>query len=130
IPPERQDRQLPDKLLSELSGILTWAVKGCRDWLEYGLEPPPVVIAATSEYRKDEDVLTSFLTEHCEIRPDLTVKTAALYGRYKEWAEANNETSLKQRSFGAALTETDRGFTRYPNNGVWYRGLALRDPAL
>jgi putative DNA primase/helicase len=32
IPPELQDRELADRLISELPGILQWAMQGCIEW--------------------------------------------------------------------------------------------------
>jgi putative DNA primase/helicase len=34
IPPEERDETLPEKLKSELPGILAWMITGCTDWLE------------------------------------------------------------------------------------------------
>ena len=36
IPEEEQDRQLLSKLMTELDGILTWAVEGCLKWQRNG----------------------------------------------------------------------------------------------
>ena len=36
IPESKQDKHLTDKLKSEISGILNWAIRGCLDWLEFG----------------------------------------------------------------------------------------------
>jgi putative DNA primase/helicase len=41
IAPERQDKQLTEKLKPEWSGILRWAVDGCLEWQRIGLTPPP-----------------------------------------------------------------------------------------
>jgi len=37
IPDHQQDRDLPNKLKGELSGILNWAVMGCTEWQAEGL---------------------------------------------------------------------------------------------
>lgn len=36
----REDRKLPAKLEAELSGILNWAIAGCLQWQQDGLNPP------------------------------------------------------------------------------------------
>ena len=43
IPEEEQDKELPAKLREEYSGILAWAVRGCIDWQQNGLQTPDEV---------------------------------------------------------------------------------------
>ena len=38
-----EETDLAEKLMSELSGILNWAVQGCLDWQEHGLQTPLIV---------------------------------------------------------------------------------------
>ena len=38
-----QDKGLTGKLLAELPGILNWAIAGCLDWQENGLQAPTIV---------------------------------------------------------------------------------------
>jgi putative DNA primase/helicase len=124
IPEAEQDKALPRKLLEQLPGILAWCVRGCLEWQQDGLNPPPCVIDATEQYRQDEDVLGAFLAEHCLENPELRVKGSTLFARFKVWAEGSAEPCMTQRKFGMAMTE--RGFERYTNDGTWYRGLGLR----
>jgi putative DNA primase/helicase len=121
IPDDEQDRTLPDKLADELPGILAWCVRGCLEWQEEGLKPPAEVEAATTQYRKDEDLLGTFLDENSVIGDALRVKSSELFGRYKAWSGDERTT---QRKFGVAMTE--RGFPRIENHGIWYQGLELR----
>ena len=60
IPEAEQDKTLGNKLLSELPGILNWALEGCRLWQAEGLTAPAAVQAATQEYREEMDVLGDF----------------------------------------------------------------------
>src|SRR5262249_39500526 len=112
-----------EKLKAELPGILAWCVRGCLEWQKNGLGTPDEVKAATKAYRQDQDVLAGFLGECCVRGPDYRIKASLLYDAYKKWAERSGETPVKQRQFGAAMTE--KCFERYPNNGTWYRGVAL-----
>ena len=52
IPKEKIDRTLKKKLLSELPGILCWAINGCLEWQKSGLQPPQEVIGATEDTSK------------------------------------------------------------------------------
>jgi putative DNA primase/helicase len=125
IPPAEQDKKLPEKLRSELPGILAWVVRGCLQWRRKGLQAPEEVRQATGDYRSEMDVLAAFLEECCILRSDAMAFAKNLYTAYKEWCEANGEPVEKQRRFGMRLTE--RGLRRQKVGGVyrWY-GIGLR----
>jgi len=125
IAPAEQDKKLPEKLRSELPGILAWVVRGCLEWHRKGLQAPEEVRQATGDYRSEMDVLAAFLEECCILRSDAMTFAKNLYIAYKEWCEANGEPIEKQRRFGMRLTE--RGLRRQKVGGVyrWY-GIGLR----
>jgi len=56
IPPEERDKALGGKLRAELPGILNWALEGCLEWQRGGLREPEEVIAATADYRREQDL--------------------------------------------------------------------------
>lgn len=108
IPPQDRDSDLPDKLKAELPGILAWAVRGCLEWQEQGLNAPAEVRAATQAYKDDMDVLGDFIEQCCTEGPNYVVEATALYEAYKLWAEKSGERKLSQKLFGQKLRE--RGF--------------------
>ena len=125
IPDSEKDDTLRARLFAEAPGILAWCVRGCREWLEYGLQPPAVVAAATKDYRSESDVLGAFLDDCCELGPTFDVKSGDLYASYRRWATQGGEYVLSQTAFGRRIDE--RGFDAR-KNGVKYRtGLRLRD---
>lgn len=83
------DVHLPEKLESELPGILRWLVEGCLEWQRDGLRPPTRVVADTDEYRGDVDIFGRFLAEDCVRIPGAKIQCAELYGQYEKWAKAN-----------------------------------------
>jgi putative DNA primase/helicase len=123
----RQDKQLPQKLRAEAPGILAWMVRGCLGWQREGLTVPAQVVASTAAYRQCEDTIGRFLGE-CGLtgRGVMRCKSSALYDAYRKWCEQNGEAAATQRTFGESMTE--RGFERQTSNGVWYLGVALREP--
>jgi putative DNA primase/helicase len=125
FPPERQDRQLPERLKAELPGILAWAVRGCLEWQRNGLGLPEDVRAATEGYRGEQDLLGAFLAECCVTGDsNYRCKAGDLYARFRAWCEAGGERDVpRNREFGQCLTE--RGFERFKSSGIWYRGVAL-----
>ncbi len=129
IPDNEQDKQLPEKLRTELPGILAWCVTGCRLWQDEGLSPPAEVMDATRSYRTSQDVLALFIEECCEVfplRPELTTSASELYAAYKGWADRAGEEVMSQRRFGEALS--DAGYEKMTSNGVRYRRIRLRQP--
>jgi len=104
----REDLELPEKLATELPGILAWAVLGCLEWQQDGLNPPEAVKAATASYRADEDVIGSFLADRTEADPQAVTLSKHLHGAYLQWCEENGEKQASRKAIGEALTE--RGF--------------------
>lgn len=126
IPNEQQDKELPEKLLTELPGILQWALEGCRQWLDLGLQEPECVRVATGGYREEMDLVGRFLADYCVLGEDLEVAASRLYGAFKEWCEETGEKTLNQTRFGSRLTE--RGLQRDKVGGkVMRKGLKLRE---
>ena len=107
-----RDLHLKDKLRGELPGILNWLLEGCLSWQKNGLFIPEDVLAATAEYRKEEDVVTRFIEEECttvEVK-GMTIKTTpkALFDRYKTWSENDEHERLSRKGFKDTLEK--RGY--------------------
>jgi putative DNA primase/helicase len=114
IPTAEQDKALPADLLKELPGILAWMVRGCLDWRENGLRPPPDVLLATEAYRQEQDVFEAFLETECFRTPTARVSAADLYQAYEGWCRNNDIEPITKRAFGQRLG--DGGFT--PDKGT------------
>ena len=126
IPPNKRDRALPERLLAERDGILAWAVQGCLEWQQIGLQPPEAVMAATEEYFQAEDALGRWLEECCDLGPNRTGTTADLFAGWKAWAEANGEFAGSQRRFSDLMLA--RGFDKWrapETDRRGFRGVAL-----
>jgi putative DNA primase/helicase len=108
IPPEEQDKRLPEKLRKERAGILAWAVEGCLEWQREGLQAPDEVRKATGEYRIEMDVLGAFLRECCATASDYKVSAKDLYDCYKLWCGETGERHETQRKFVSQLNERGR----------------------
>lgn len=108
IPLAQRDGTLHDRLLTEAPGILNWAVQGAQDWLQYGLQPPATVSAATEQYQTDSDLLGLFVRDMCKVETWRSVDAGQLYKVYKEWCDRTGERAWANQSFHRRLT--DRGF--------------------
>src|SRR5262249_18676648 len=121
----KQDKQLPEKLAGEYSGILAWGVRGCLEWQRDGMRTPAEVEAATTEYRNEQEVLAEFLEERCLVGPPYRASSADLYGVYKLWCSETGESNKGRRKFGRNMSERPN-IERYTANGTKYRGVAPR----
>jgi putative DNA primase/helicase len=95
-----KDATLEAALLTELPGVLAWAVRGAVMWAEKGLGEPPEVRAATAEYRVTEDVLGPFIAERPVVQP---VKLKELFAAWCEYAKGVNERPGQLRDLATAL---------------------------
>ncbi|WP_295473429.1 phage/plasmid primase, P4 family [uncultured Subdoligranulum sp.] len=113
IPDDKQDLQLPDKLRTELPGILNWALEGLRQWLtasaggkRRGMPRCPAVDTATAEYRGEQDRLKQFLEDCTEPAPGYTIQAGILYQVYRRWCEENGERyPLTGNKFGREIAK-------------------------
>ncbi|PLS86750.1 MAG: hypothetical protein CYG60_05595 [Actinobacteria bacterium] len=126
IPPEEQDKRLPEKLRAELPGVLAWAVGGCMEWQREGLQPPAAVRAATDEYRQEMDTLAAFISERCVKGPNLNVQAKPLYDAYTDWCEENGERYETSKRFYQQLIERGYEKDKDGRGRVRYYGLTLR----
>jgi putative DNA primase/helicase len=92
VPEDKRIPGLADKLLAEeRSGILNWAITGCRDWQTEGLKEPPEVTAAISEYRTSEDLIANFLADkHYEQDPDGRSAAQDVFKEFRDWCMENS----------------------------------------
>jgi putative DNA primase/helicase len=123
--PDAQDRNLERKLKAELPGILRWAIEGAIRWYRDGLGEPAAVKDATGTYVADQDIIGQYVTECCIVATWAKVKASSLYANYRDWCEAQGETSVSMKRFGQSVDE--RGFTKRTSNGVWYDGICIRE---
>lgn len=124
----KQDRQLVEKLHNELPGILAWMVRGATAYLRDGLRRPSVVLAATKDYRDDEDMLSQFLAECTVTSHTDYVSKSDFYSAFEEWMKAQGikhpwgERTLGKKMVTMGFSKDDRAGNGGPR--VW-KGLRL-----
>jgi putative DNA primase/helicase len=125
IPPEEQDKTLPQKLLAELPGILAWAVRGCLEWQRFGLGEPEEVRVATDAYRAEQDGLATFIATCCFTSSHARVRTSAMHESYERWS--GDKVSAK--TFTAMMEEKGYPSKRGGHGGyAFYHGIGLPTP--
>lgn len=131
IPLPDRDPHLLEKLRSEHPGILAWAVRGCREWLDggaglVGLAPPQKVIGATASYREAEDVLGAFVADACVRTLGGLVTKAELLAAYGRWAVENQEQALDAKSFNTHIASLPGIENHRTRDARYWRGIRLR----
>ena len=127
----REDKALTDKLLTELPGILNWAIEGWKRLRErkFFIQPSSVEDAL----RDMEDLSSpvgAFVRQRCEIGPGLRVWLDDLYAAWKSWCEADGRVTVTtKQTFSRDLMAAVPGVaTRVGTNGFrFYQGISLKE---
>jgi putative DNA primase/helicase len=125
IPQEEQDRELLNKIRTELPGILNWAIAGALAWREIGLSPPAAVAAATDAYRSESDAIGEWLLERCIKAAGSSIQAKLLYDDYAQFIDARGGKAFSMRRWAQRMA--DRGFEKDEGRLVHYRGVRLCD---
>lgn len=127
ITEEERDRDLANKLKTELPGIFNWAVEGLKQYNERGLQEPIGITKSTNEYKDQQDILSEFFTYSVEIGKGGEMKANDLYLSYVQYnnMENANERPMSSTKFGKILI--DKGLKRERNmHGIYYKGIRIK----
>lgn len=118
IPKENVDRALPEKLKAEREGILAWMVEGCLEYLNYGLNPPEKVLAATKEYREDSDPIGAFIRAACIVSGSENDQATPgdLFIAYSNWAGKEGAAEFRQATFSRRFPDYTRMSWKSPDS--------------
>jgi putative DNA primase/helicase len=119
----REEKGLKAKLLSELPGILNWALEGLKAWHIQGVGKCRAVDDATEEYRQESDVVEQWLSDRTVKGETMVMEAAAAYEDFARWR--GNVTRFENKNwFGRRMTE--KGHKSEKQSGQrFYRGLGL-----
>jgi putative DNA primase/helicase len=128
----REDKSLINRLLTELPGILNWALNGLAALSADGRFTEPQSSIDTVVALQDlVSPISAFVRECCERGPLKESLCAELYDAWRWWAEANGHRSSTTQMFGRNLraavpsirmTQPREGEERFR----CYTGIALR----
>ena len=107
--------------------ILAWMIEGARRVIDmdFKIALPPVVEAAIARYREENDWLTHFLTECCEVGEKYGARSGQVFQAYRSYCAETSEFFRSTAEFYAALDTA--GFQRKrTNTGSIIRGLRLK----
>lgn len=115
IPAERRDPRLMEKLRAEGPAILRWCLHGVDMWQRRGLDVPPALRAASTEYFEAEDVVGLFLADEVEVVEGAFSASQDLHARFSQWAEKQGLGAWTQTTLIKELR--GRGFTDAKGTG-------------
>lgn len=131
IPDGKKDEKLTQKLISEASGILNWALQGLEEYRLNGMMEPDIVKASTDDYRASQDWMSRFLGEVTEPSPEDNIPARKLYEKYKDWCDRTGEFKLKEPKFAEGMQQKGmKSKEKRQNDGskkMAYEGMKLRD---
>ena len=101
----REDRTLTARLVSELPGILLWAIEGWRRLQNRGyLKQPKSGTELQDELADITSPTSEFVRVCCQLGPGREVSRADLYAAYRDWAEERGRKYVEDAaSFGRNL---------------------------
>lgn len=115
--------------LAEKAGgaVLSWIIDGARKVIEcnFKLKIPQCVSEAISHYRENNDWLSMFIEDCCEIDPSYTQKSGELYQEYRAYCARTGEYTRSTTDFYTGLDTA--GFEkRKSKTGVMVYGIRLK----
>jgi len=125
-----RDTSIKQKLMAELSGILTWAIEGAKKIAkEKKLNVPKKCTDTKEIYRRESDSIYAWFNE--KIRVDAEgegIELSDLYDRYVEWTSEEGHKPYGKNKFSKrlkALIETEcskSGIKIIESFGKFYKG--------
>lgn len=115
--------------LAEKAGgvVLSWIIEGARKVIEcnFKLKIPQCVSDAISHYRENNDWLSMFIEDCCEVDPSYTQKSGELYQEYRAYCARTGEYTRSTTDFYTGLDTA--GFEkRKSKTGVMVYGIRLK----
>ena len=107
--------------------VLSWIIEGAKRVIasDYKIVQPRVVQSAIQKYKENNDWLSHFLDDCCEIDPSYEAKSGEVYNAYRSYCLQMGEYTRSTTDFYAALESAD--FTRHrTNKGMLIRGFRLK----
>lgn len=117
-----------DYLYKKCGGaILSWIIEGAKRVIanDYKIVKPQVVENAIRQYKENNDWLSQFLDECCEIDKSYTAKSGEFYNTYRSYCMQMGEYTRSTTDFYTAIEQA--GFEkRRTRTGILVFGLRLK----
>ena len=125
----KQDKKNYMEYLFEKAGgyVMQWIIEGACKFIanDFKLKLPKVVEAEIKRYRSDNDWISNFISECCEIVSGYQQPRGALYKGYQAYCKDNGEEVRSNIVFKNAMIE--KGFKDGRTNSMrYFEGIRLR----
>ncbi len=120
VTPEKEDKNLAEKLAVEKSGIFNWMLDGYIQWDKMGLGVPAVVKEATQLYREEEDDLGQFIKNECVLDQNGFIPSQ----EFKERFKSTNGYYKGTKALAEYMMRN--GFRSPDNRRIYYAGRQQR----
>lgn len=121
-----------DYLYEKAGGaILAWVIDGAMKVIQedYKIDLPQKVHDAIEHYKENNDWLSHFLSERCEVDESYTAKSGEVYNEYRMFCNQVGEFTRSTADFYTALESAD--FKRFRNSkGSYIKGLRIKSDFL
>lgn len=126
--PANRDDTLKDRLTVEYPAILRWMLDGCQIWQRQRLGMCAAVSVASRSYFEDQDNLSQWVSERCDIGKAHVGSATGLLEDYNTWLRTRGEKPTDSRSFKQAVKARmpDIEWDRHRTDGMVVRGVMLR----
>lgn len=107
--------------------VLSWIIEGAKRVIasDYKIVQPRVVQDAIQKYKENNDWLSHFLEDCCEIDPSYEAKSGEVYNTYRSYCNQMGEYARSTTDFYTAIEAAD--FTRHKTKkGMLIRGFRLK----
>ena len=107
--------------------VLSWIIEGAKRVIgnDYKIVQPKVVRDAIQKYKENNDWLSHFLDDCCEIDPSYEAKSGEVYNTYRSYCNQMGEYARSTTDFYTAIEAAD--FTRHKTKkGMLIHGFRLK----
>lgn len=133
VPEELIDKNLEEKLKSEIPQILGWALSGCLEWQRNGMQTPNFVKEDVNAYRVESNVVLKYFADVIDITGKTSdfVYAGDLFIHFNKWRRAVGENAeISQTKFAREINRVPipKGLMmdKIRENGkTIYRGIKL-----
>ena len=119
------DVTLTSRLLTELSGILNWCIKGWAGCNQGYFQVPANIKRHTDEYRDEMDLVKQWMDERLQAVAGSSTKAMDLYQSFRSWQENNGHHPMTSNAF-YRLLPSHLGQSIKKPAGNYYSGYVVK----